>query len=425
MSPAQSLFPSLAVASPAGGSFEQSIAVLGLLLIFGALISGLARRSFLSLTAVFVVSGFVLGEGGLEVLEFDPRSGFVGILAVVALILILFRDGLEVEAEMLQDAWHLPFRKLALAMPLTAALVACTAKVLTDLSWTEAFLLGALLSPTDPVLTSSVVTNPRVPRLIRHSLNLESGLNDGLALPAVLALLAALATDEGDFVWWRFVVQDVTLGVLTGLVVGYAASYLMPRKLALGQEITPHQKSMYALGAAFAAYGIAVLQPEANGFIAVFVCAIVLGILRADIRECFERRSEDIIEVVKLGIFVVFGSLLTFGGLFGDGWAAVGVVAFTLLVARPVAVFTALVGTRVDTETKAFMAWFGPKGVATMTFALLVLAEGIPEGERIFNIAALVVFCSIVLHGLTDTPGANWIARRADVDSGPPVGSPP
>jgi NhaP-type Na+/H+ or K+/H+ antiporter len=416
MTPLHSSFPSIAVASPAGGSSEQSIAVLGLLLIFGALISGLARRSFLSLTAVFVVSGFVLGEGGLEVLEFDPRSGFVGILAVVALILILFRDGLEVEAEMLQQAWHLPFRKLALAMPLTAALVACAAKAVTDLSWTEAFLLGALLSPTDPVLSSSVVTNPRVPRLIRHSLNLESGLNDGLALPAVLALLAALATDEGDFVWWKFVIQDVTLGVLTGLAVGYAASYLMPRRLSLGQEITPHQKSMYALGTAFAAYGIAVLQPEANGFIAVFVCAIVLGILRADIRECFERRAEDIIEIVKLGIFVVFGSLLTFGGLFGDGWAAVGVVAFTLLVARPVAVFTALVGTRVDTATKGFMAWFGPKGVATMTFALLVLAEGIPEGERIFN---------IVLHGLTDTPGANWIARRTEMESEPPVGSAP
>jgi NhaP-type Na+/H+ or K+/H+ antiporter len=425
MTPLHSSFPSIAVASPAGGSSEQSIAVLGLLLIFGALISGLARRSFLSLTAVFVVSGFVLGEGGLEVLEFDPRSGFVGILAVVALILILFRDGLEVEAEMLQQAWHLPFRKLALAMPLTAALVACAAKAVTDLSWTEAFLLGALLSPTDPVLSSSVVTNPRVPRLIRHSLNLESGLNDGLALPAVLALLAALATDEGDFVWWKFVIQDVTLGVLTGLAVGYAASYLMPRRLSLGQEITPHQKSMYALGTAFAAYGIAVLQPEANGFIAVFVCAIVLGILRADIRECFERRAEDIIEIVKLGIFVVFGSLLTFGGLFGDGWAAVGVVAFTLLVARPVAVFTALVGTRVDTATKGFMAWFGPKGVATMTFALLVLAEGIPEGERIFNIAALAVFCSIVLHGLTDTPGANWIARRTEMESEPPVGSAP
>ena len=107
---------------------------------------------------------------------------------MVALILILFRDGLEVEEEMLQSAWHLPFRKLVLAMPLTCGLVAVAAHTLTDLGWTESFLLGALLSPTDPVLSSMVVTNPRVPRLIRHSLNLESGLNDGLALPAVLAL---------------------------------------------------------------------------------------------------------------------------------------------------------------------------------------------------------------------------------------------
>ena len=118
-------------------------------------------------------------------------------LAVVALVVILFRDGLEVEAEMLQHEWHLPLRKLVLAMPITAAIVAPSPPhALTDLSWTEAFLLGALLSPTDPVLSSSVVTNPRVPRLIRHSLNLESGLNDGLALPPVLALVAALEVDR-------------------------------------------------------------------------------------------------------------------------------------------------------------------------------------------------------------------------------------
>jgi NhaP-type Na+/H+ or K+/H+ antiporter len=404
---------SVSLTGTSSGAFEQSIVVLGLLLVAGALIAGVARRSFLSLTAIFVVAGFVLGAGGFEVLEFDPRSGFVEILAVVALILILFRDGLEVDAEMLQREWRLPFRKLALAMPLTGALVACAAKLLTDLSWTEALLLGALLSPTDPVLSSSVVTNPRVPRLVRHSLNLESGMNDGLALPAVLALLAALVPDPGDFVWWKFILQDVSVGLVTGVVIGYVASFVMPRKVALGHEITPHQKSLYALGTAFAAYGIAVLQPKGNGFIAVFVCAITLGMLRPDIRESFERRSEDVIEIVKLGIFVVFGSLLTFGGLFGDNWAAVAIVVFTLFVARPVAVFTALAGTRIDAATKAFMAWFGPKGVASMTFALLVLAENIPSGERIFNLAALTVFCSVIVHGLTDTPGVNWIAGRA------------
>jgi NhaP-type Na+/H+ or K+/H+ antiporter len=256
------------------------------------------------------------------------------------------------------------------------------------------------------------VTNPRVPRIIRHSLNLESGLNDGLALAPVLALLAALSADT-DFVWWKFVLQDVGLGVLGGVVMGYLASLVLPRGGNLDESIPAHQRALYALGVAFLTYGVTTLRPHGNGVIAVFVCAIVLGIRRADIRHYFESRADDVIEIVKLGIFVVFGSLLTLDGLFTDGWAAVAVVVVTLLVARTVAIWISFAGTRVPRDEKAFMAWFGPKGVATMTFSLLVLAEAIPDGERIFNLAALTVVCSIVLHGVTDTPGAEWIARRA------------
>jgi NhaP-type Na+/H+ or K+/H+ antiporter len=393
---------------------EEPVAVFGLLLMGGAIVAGVARRSFLSLTAGFVVAGFVLGQGGLEVLDLDPTSGFVQGLAVIALVLILFRDGLEVEEEMLQKAWHLPFRQLVLAMPITAALVALATHTLTDLDWTESFLVGALLSPTDPVLSSTVVTNPRVPRLIRHSLNLESGLNDGLALPAVLAFTAAAGAND-DFVWWEFVAQDVGFGFATGLAVAFVAARLMPRDKGLAGGPSAHQKSMYALGVAFAAYGTAVLPPEGNGFISVFVAAIAFGIWRPDIRECFETRAEDILEVVKLGVFLVFGAILTFDVLFEDGWAAVGITVFTLLVARPVAVFAALAGSReVDTAAKAFMSWFGPKGVATMTFALFVLGSAVPEAERISGIAALVVFVSIIAHGLTDHPGAEWMARRSE-----------
>jgi sodium/hydrogen antiporter len=393
------------------GALGLDLAILGGLLAIGGLLAGLARRSFLSLTALFVLLGFGLGPGGLGLIEFDPRSGFVATLAIVALIVLLFRDGLEVEKEMLQTAWHLPLRKLVLAMPLTAALVAVAAKAITDLSWGEAFLLGALLAPTDPVLSSSVVTNPRVPRLVRHSLNLESGLNDGLALPAVLIFTAAL-TGDPDFELWRFIALDVPLGVVTGLVVGYAAARLFPRGQGLGRGPTVHQKALFALGVAFLAYGAAVLQPAANGFISVFVCSITLGILRADIRESFERRSEELVEVVKLGIFVVFGALLTLPLLLSEGWAAVAIVVFLLVVARPVAVFLALAGTDTDAATRGFMAWFGPKGVATMTFSLLVLGELGSAAEPIFSIAALAVFCSVLVHGLTDTPGAQWLARR-------------
>jgi NhaP-type Na+/H+ or K+/H+ antiporter len=408
----------LVLAAGPGGGFDTGVLVLGALLVAGALASGIAHRSFLSLAALFVVAGFVLGRGGFDVLHFDPRSGFVADLAIVALVVILFRDGLEVEAEMLQRAWRLPFRKLVLAMPLTAAIVAVAARLLTGLGWNECFLLGALLSPTDPVLSSSVVTNPRVPRIVRHSLNLESGMNDGLALPAVLAFTAALVgvgAGGEPFVWWRFVLQDVSVGLVTGLVVAFAAARLMPRARRLEEGIPDHQKSLYALGVAFVAYGVAVgLPPSGNGLIAVFVCAIALGIRRPDLRVTFERRAADIVEIVKLGVFVVFGSLLTFDGLFGDGWIAVAIVAVTLLVARPAAIWVALAGTGLSARVKGFMAWFGPKGVATMTFSLLVLSSGFPGAERIFDLAALCVFVSVIVHGLTDTPGSEWLARREE-----------
>jgi NhaP-type Na+/H+ or K+/H+ antiporter len=406
--------PVTILAASAGSEvFDTAVLVLGALLMGGALLSGLARRSFLSLTALFVLCGFALGEGGLEVLEFDAGSGFVQALATVALIVILFRDGLEVEVEMLQSEWRLPLRKLVLAMPITAAIVSCAAHALTDLGWSECLLLGALLSPTDPVLSSSVVTNPRVPRLVRHSLNLESGLNDGLALPAVLAFSAALRIGEDDFVWWKFVLQDITLGFAFGIAFGYLASRLLPRS----GSIPDHQVSLFALGAAFATYGVAVgLPPHGNGVIAVFVCAIILGIRRRDLSAIFEHRAEDIVEIVKLGVFVVFGSLLTLDGLFGDGLGAVAIVAVTLLVARPVAIGLALLGTGLPASWVAFMAWFGPKGVATMTFSLLVLADAIAANERVFNIAALCVFVSILAHGLSDTPAVGWIAKRADPD---------
>ncbi len=374
--------------------FDTAALILGVLLVVATL--SVVR---LPLAVLFVVAGFVLGKGGLGVLEFDATADFVHDLAIVALIVILFRDGLEVEAEMLQNAWRLPLRKLVVAMPLTCVIVALAAHALTDFSWAESFLLGALLSPTDPVLSSSVVTNPRVPRVVRHSLNLESGLNDGLALPGVLAFMAIAAGDD-DFVWWRFVLQDVTLGFAVGIACGAIAGWALPRE----------QRSLYGLGTAFATYGLAVLV-HGNGLIAVFVAAITLAVRRHELPHEFETGAADIVEAVKLGIFVVFGSLLTFNSLFADGWAAVAIVAVTLLIARPVAITVALVGTKLPFYLQAFMAWFGPKGVATMTFGLLVLAGGF---DRLFNLAALCVFASILAHGLTDKPGSDWVANRSE-----------
>ncbi|HUH79708.1 MAG TPA: sodium:proton antiporter [Solirubrobacteraceae bacterium] len=391
-------------------SFQTGAATLGGLLVLGALVSGLARRSILSLAAVYVLAGFVLGE--LGILTFHADSGFVSGLAAVALIVILFRDGLEVEAELLRGHWQVPLRHLAVGMPITAIAVALLTRALVGLDWTESFLLGALLSPTDPVLSSRVVTDERVPALVRHTLNLESGLNDGLALPAVLAFAAALEAGNSDFVWWHFVLQDVGLGLVFGLVCGVIGSLLMPRGAARGSAIPGRQKALYSLGLAFATYGLTVVPPRGNGFIAVFVAAIVIGNRRADLRSSFADRGGEVVEIVKLGVFAVFGSLFTVHELLLDGWAGAGVVAGTLLLARPLAIFTALAGTSVPRVDRVFMSWFGPKGVATITFSLLVLSRNVRGAERIFDLAALAVFCSILVHGASEIPGIRWLARR-------------
>jgi sodium/hydrogen antiporter len=404
-------------------SFETVAVALGGLLMLGALLSGLARRSVLSLAAVAVLAGFLLGHGGLDVLKFKADSGLVRDVASVALIVILFRDGLEVDGELLQSHWHLPVRKLVVGMPITAAIVAALAHLCTGLDWTEALLLGALLSPTDPVLSSGVVTDPRVPRVVRHSLNLESGLNDGLALPAVLAFAAALDPNTSHFAWWHFVLQDIGFGFAFGLICGLVGSLLMPREeQSRVGRISGHQKALYGLGLAFATYGLTVLPPHGNGFIGVFVAAIVIGVRRPDLRDHFAEHGEELVEIVKLGVFALFGSLLSGAELVSGGWPAAAVVAGTFLLARPVAIWVALAGTRLDPAAKAFMAWFGPKGIATMAFSLLILSREISAAHQIFDITALAVFSSILLHGLTDTPGTEWIARHeresGDADSG-------
>ena len=349
-----------------------------------------------------MLAGFVLGEGGFGVLEIDPRVEFVHDLAIVALIVILFRDGLEVEAEMLQTAWRLPLRKLVVAMPLTCVIVAVATHWLTDLGWTESFLLGALLSPTDPVLSSQRGHQPA--RAARRA---------PLAQPRVGAERRARAArrarvqrrrwrgDDG-FVWWHFVLQDVTLGFAFGIAHGPARRVADARARRRSPRTSSRSTRSARRSPPTASPS---LPPAGNGLIAVFVCAITLGIRRHDLRHTFEERADDIVEIVKLGVFVVFGSLLTLDGLFGDGWAAVAIVAITLLIARPAAIAVALLGHAAAVLPAGVHGLVRPQGRGHDDLLAARARRGLRGSERIFNLAALCVFASILAHGLTDTPG--------------------
>jgi NhaP-type Na+/H+ or K+/H+ antiporter len=392
-----------------GIGFPEALLILGLLLGLVAALSGWLQSTVLSMAVLSLATGVGLALAG--VLDPSPSSEAVVLAVELALILTLFADGLAVEGELLVSHWTPAARALVLAMPLTLLFIAVAGKALfPDLSWGEAFLLGAVLSPTDPVVTSAVVTSKRIPATIRHTLNLESGLNDGLALPFVLFFLV-VATDSGaPLVEGGRLALEAGIGAAIGIALAVAAGQLIGRLPSGG--ITPKYEGIYALGVALASFGVAEASGWGNGLIAAFVGGIALAVSRHEIPEEFAEFNESVSSIFQIAVFVLFGALVVTTGWDGSIARLVLFVLFALLVARPVAVLVSFTGVREPRANKLFMAWFGPKGVASILFALLVLASTDSHRSLIFDVASFTILTSILAHGLTDTIGASWLERR-------------
>jgi NhaP-type Na+/H+ or K+/H+ antiporter len=388
--------------------FGESILLLGALLAVAAALSGLMRGTVLSISVLAVALGIGLAKAG--VVSVDARSPGIVDVIEIALILTLFSDGLFVERELLRLHWGPVTRAIVVAMPITLGLLALIGhSVFTSLSWAEAFLLAAVLTPTDPVVTSSVVTAQRVPALVRHTLNHESGLNAGIALPFVLYFRAVAppGTDPGGE--GLKVLGEAAFGGVVGIVVGFVGGRLhhhLP-----GGGITRRYEGIYAIGFGLAAFGLADVT-FGNGLIAAFVAGITMGVAERDVPEAFVDFAENVSAISQVITFFIFGALIVATGYSGDVWRLAIFVLLALLVARPVAILLSFVRSRLPGPQKLFIAWFGPKGVASMLFALFVLKSTVEEGKLIFDVAALTIVCSIVAHGLTDTVGASWIERR-------------
>jgi sodium/hydrogen antiporter len=388
----------------------EALLIVGALLAVAAALSGVTRRTVLSISVLAVTAG--IGLAAADVVSVNARDA--GLLEIVelALILTLFSDGMFVERELLGRHWGPPARALAIAMPITMGLLALGAYlVFPELSWAEAFLLAAILSPTDPVVTSTVVTAQRVPALIRHTLNLESGLNDGLALPFVLFFLI-LATPSGDAGQEAVeLLGEVAFGAAIGIVLGLIGGRLHNR--LPGGGITARYEGIYAIGFGLAAFGLADVT-FGNGLIAAFVAGIVLAREEHEVPDSFVAFSENVSSIFAVITFFLFGALIVATGYDGSIWPLLAFIPFALLLARPVAVLAALVGTKLPRPQRLFIAWFGPKGVASMLFALFILDRSVAEGSLVFDVAAFVILSSILAHGLTDTVGARWIERRME-----------
>src|SRR3954468_13464967 len=390
--------------------FGEALLYSGTLLALAAALSGLMRGTVLSISVLSVATGLILAEAGA--IHVHGSDTAVVHLFLLALIVTLLSDGLFVERELLVVHWGPVVRALVIAMPLTLALLAVAAKLLfSELSWAEAFLLGSVLSATDPVVTSAVVTSQRVPASVRHALNLESGLNDGLALPFVLffIILASPGGDAGTEA--AKLAGEAAFGAFVGVVLGQVAGRLTHH--LPGGGIVRRYEGIYALGVGLFAYGIADVT-FGNGLIAAFVCGISLAAADHDIADDFVVFSENVSSILQVLTFFAFGGLIVATGFHASVPLLIAFIAFALLIARPAAIALSFVKVHMPAPHRAFIAWFGPKGVAGILFAELVLNSDAGHAHLIFEIAAFAILASIVVHGLTDTLGTRWIERRME-----------
>jgi sodium/hydrogen antiporter len=392
--------------------FGQALLLFGGLLAIVAALSGVMKGTVLSASVLSVLLGIGLAAAGLVHVDVTDRA--IVELIELALVLTLFSDGMFVERELLRRHWSPVARALIIAMPITMALLALAAKALfPGLSWAEAFLLAAVLSPTDPVVTSAVVASRLVPSAVRHTLNLESGLNDGLALPFVLFFLV-LAGPGGDAGGEAMkLVGEAAVGAAIGIGLGALGGRLhhhLP-----GGGMTARYEGIYAVGFALFAFGLADVT-FGNGLIAAFVCGIAMAASERDVPDGFVEFAENASAILQVLTFFVFGGLIVATGFHHSVPPLVLFVLFALLVARPLAVMLSFLRTGIPRSQKHFMAWFGPKGVASMLFALFVLKSQVTSSDLIFDVAAITIIASIVAHGLTDTVGAKWMSRRVGLD---------
>jgi NhaP-type Na+/H+ or K+/H+ antiporter len=381
-----------------------AILAFAVTLLMAVLLSGLAHRSLLSIAVLFLVAGFLLGEGVLGVMALDPEAPVIATLAELALFSVLFTDGMRVGVRDLVSAWRLPGRALLFGLPLTLAGTALLAHLVVGVPWAEAFLLGAALSPTDPVFAAAIVGREEVPRRLRHLLNVESGVNDGLALPVVLLLLAMVQVREAHV---GTMLGELALGVMLGMGVPWVAIRLERSRffsaIAIYQPL-----NAFAIG--LLVYALASLT-HANAFLGAFAAGLTVASMSPEVRGAFHEFGEIIAELLKLAALLVFGALISPRFLAEIPPSGYALAVLVLIAVRPLALGLALLGSELGWRERVAAAWFGPKGFASVVYGMLILKAGVARGGELFHLLALVIGASIVAHSSTDVLVARWLQR--------------
>jgi NhaP-type Na+/H+ or K+/H+ antiporter len=391
----------------------NSVLLIAALLAAGyAMLAKRLGSTVLTAPMLFIAFGVILSMSGMF-----PKSEaehFLHIVAEVALILLLFLDASQISLTALRNDHDWPVRMLLIGLPASIVIGILAAWVfLPDWPLAMLALVAALLAPTDAALGQAVVSNPIVPERSRRALTVESGLNDGLALPAVLlfASLTAETSQQGSAHWIWYAANQLVLGPLAGVLMGWAGGRIL--LWAKANELTAEvYEGVGAIALAGATYLLAV-QTGGNGFIAAFVGGLVFGnVVKGQCKFIYEfTESEG--QLLSWSAFFLLGLVLVPEAINHLTAPTLAVILTSLLVVRPLAIWLALAGTDTSTTTRLFFGWFGPRGLATALFALLVVKQVSPEvAEPVLMLAINAVWISALLHGLTAVPGARWYARK-------------
>ena len=394
----------------------QNAAILAMFLLIYSAVAGRVERSWISGPIVFTGIGFILGPDGLGVLGVNITGEGLRLLAELTLAMVLFTDAANADFAIVRRNLGLPERLLGVGLPLTILLgFVLAAIVFPSLKILEIALLATMLAPTDAALGKPVVTNQAVPAVIREALNLESGLNDGICVPIVVLLLGlAVGTQiEGGTTVHvaRVVIEEIGIGA----VIGLALTWTTVRMLRFAERhgwISEHWVEIPIVALAAACFAAA-QATGGSGFIACFVGGLLLSGLGEHHKEELLRGAEHTGEALALLTWVVFGGIVVARMIDRVTWAALLYAVLSLTVVRMLPVFLCLIGTRTSTADKLFIGWFGPRGLATIVFAVLVLDQKLPGNDTIMLAAGWTVLLSVIVHGVTANPLVKAIGTRA------------
>jgi NhaP-type Na+/H+ or K+/H+ antiporter len=388
---------------------HENIIILIITLI--VLVYGYYSQSLLNFNIsgpmVFTSIGILLSPIGFNAINITINTEFVTITAEIALIIILFSDASGLNLKRLKSQWTIPTRLLFIGLPLTIVFSSLVAfLIFPDEASIYLILLALLLAPTDAALGKAVVLDHRVPEKIRSSINVESGLNDGIVFPILIGVVAIITAEEGsgDTHWLLFIGQQILFGAVIGSVVGYVNAYISKQTI-YNNKVEVSYKNLIPIAIAILSYYTAEYF-GGNGFIAAFFSGLFLGNYNEDLKENVDNFVESESELLILISFIVFGLVFIPATI---NFLDFNVVLYSLLsltILRMLPVAISLIGTKLDLATILFIGWFGPRGIASVLYVLIVVGEvlSIKAHETIYAVVTLTIFLSVFLHGLSAGP---------------------